>query len=119
MSCYIFCGGFSAFLEIFSRKQYPSFYSDKLLERDTQHHIITFPQFGVAGYFYELLLPVHWQFELVPCSHTGKPRFIEVFFDVGLATKWTTNCSSPTGAVLVTFRSNLKYIRIKMLAGYL
>jgi hypothetical protein len=70
-----FAEDFLLFSRFFSRKQYPSFYSDKLLERDTQHHIFTFPQFSVAGYFDELLLPVHWQFELVPCSHTGMPRF--------------------------------------------
>jgi hypothetical protein len=61
----------------------------------TDSHI---PQFSFAGNFDELFLSTHWQFELVPCSHTGKPRFIEVFFEVGLPKKWTTNCSSPTGA---------------------
>ncbi len=98
--CHIFRRGFSAFLEISSRKQYPSFYSDKLLECDTQHHIFTFSQFRVSENFDELLLSMHWQFELVPGSHTatGKARFIEVFFEIGLPKKWTTNCSSPTGA---------------------
>ncbi len=93
-----FAEDFLLFSRFFSRKQYPNFYGDKLLERDTQHHRFTFSQFSFAGNFDELLLSMHWQFELVPCSHTGKPRFIEVFFEVGLAKKWTTNCSSPTRA---------------------
>jgi hypothetical protein len=61
----------------------------------TDSHI---PQFSVAGYFDELLLSIHLQFELVPCSHTGRPRFRSFFSEIGLGKQWITNCSSPTGA---------------------
>ncbi len=115
--CHIFRRGSSAFLEISSRKQYPNFYSDKLLECDTQHHIFTFSQFRVAENFDELFLSMHWQFELVPCSHTGKARFIEVFFEVGLPKTVDHELLLPNWcwrSVLATFRSNLKYIRIQI-----